>query len=171
MLLIADTSVLINFLKVDRVSLLGKHSPRCAITDHVIAEITDFYPDQQARLNAAIDEAYVEVTPVTADAEIDLFARLQGLPSRPLGAGECSAIAIALVRGYFLAMDDKLAIRYARTFASSEKVDVQVLTTQDIMVRLIRTGALRVEQADVMLVAWRTQHRFNLPIKSFSELL
>jgi hypothetical protein len=68
-------------------------------------------------------------------------------------------------------MDDKLAIQYARTFASSEKTDVQVLTTQDIMVRLIRAGTLRVEQADVMLVAWRTQHRFNLPIKSFTELL
>jgi predicted nucleic acid-binding protein len=107
-LLIADTSVLINFLKIDRISLLGKHSPRCAITDHVLAEITDFYPDQQSRLNAAIHEAYVEVTPVTADAEIDLFARLQGLPSRPLGAGECSAIAVALTRGYSLAMDDRL---------------------------------------------------------------
>jgi predicted nucleic acid-binding protein len=170
-LLIADTSVLINFLKIDRISLLGKHSPRCAIIDHVLAEITDFYPDQQSRLNAAIHEAYVEVTPVTADAEVDLFARLQGLPSRPLGAGECSAIAVALTRGYSLAMDDRLAIRHTRAFASSAGAKVQVLTTQDIVVRLIRAGALRIEQADVMLVAWRSQHRFNLPIKSFADLL
>jgi hypothetical protein len=170
-LLIADTSVLINFLNVDRMSLLGKHTPRCAITDHVSAEITDFYPEQKARLDAAIADGHVEVTPVTADVEIEHFARLQGLPSRPLGAGECSAIAIAIVRGYSLAMDDKLAIRHAKAFAASESTNVQVLTTQDIVVRLIRADVLRVEQADVMLIAWRTQHRFNLPIKSFADLL
>jgi predicted nucleic acid-binding protein len=170
-LLIADTSVLINFLNVDQMCLIGKHNPRCAITDHVQAEITDFYPRQQARLSAAISEGHVEVTTVTADAEIELFAKLQALPFRRLGAGECSAITVAIKRGYSLAIDDKRAMQDAQAFAASENANVAVLTTQDIVVRLIRAGVLPVEQADVMLIAWRTQYRFTLPIKSFADLL
>jgi predicted nucleic acid-binding protein len=96
---------------------------------------------------------------------------LQALPLRRLGPGECSAIAVAIKRGYSLAIDDKRAIQDAETFAASENTNIEVLTTQDIMVRLIRQGVLPVEQADVMLVAWRTQHRFTLPIKSFAEVL
>ena len=169
MLVIADTSLLINFLNVDRVYLIGKHNPRCAITDHVLAEITDFYPHQQARLDAAIADGHLEVTTVTADPEIELFAQLH--TSGRLGAGECSAITVAIKRGYLLGIDDKRAIRDAQAVAASENANLAVLTTQDIVVRLIRAGSITVEQADVMLVAWRTQYRFTLAIKSFAELL
>ncbi len=169
MLLIADTSVLINFLNADRMYLIGRHVPRCVITGHVIDEITDLYPVQRQRLDAAIAEKYLEVVTANSNAEIETFARLQ--ETKRLGVGEASAIAVALRRGYALAIDDRRAILDALALAEAEGVALTILRTQDIIVRLVRAGQLTVEQADLLLVLWRSQHRFHLNIRSFSELL
>jgi predicted nucleic acid-binding protein len=170
MLLIADTSVLINFLNVDGMHLIGRHRPACVVTQHVIDEVTDFYPKQRERLKAAIRSGHlVEVISVADSAEVDLFRRLME-PGR-LGAGESSATAVAINRGYSLAVDDRRAARDAKALAASEGVSLEVLGTTDIIVRLIRGNQLSLEQADVLLVSWRTQYRFNPPIRSFSELM
>lgn len=169
MLLIADTSVLINFLNVDRMSLIGKHAPRCVITEHVLEEVTEFYPHQKERLTAALADGHLELTTVDDDAEVELFARMLG--SGRLGSGECSAIAVAVKRGYSLAMDDRRAIRDAHALAAAEKTAITVWGTKDIIVRLIKAGVLTVEQADLLLISWRTQHRFTLDLKSFGQLL
>ena len=171
MLLIADTSVLINFLNVDGMHLIGRHQPPCAVTQHVTAEVTKFYPDQQVRLNAAIANGHlVEIISVEDPDEVELFGRLQK-PSGRLGIGESSAIAVAINRGYALAMDDRRAVLDARALAAAAGAALDVWGTQDLIVRLIRAGQISVEQADIILVSWRTQHRFHLPIRSFSELI
>jgi hypothetical protein len=169
MLLIADTSVLVNFLNVDRMNLIGRHVPRCVITEHVLEEVTEFYAHQKQRLIVALADGHLEVTKVDDDAEVELFARLQE-PGR-LGPGECSAIAVALKRGYSLAIDDRRATKDARAVAAMENTSLTVWGTKDIIVRLIKAGVLTVEQADVLLVSWRTQHRFTLDLKSFGQLL
>lgn len=171
MVLIADTSVLINFLKIDGMHLMGRHQPPCAVTEHVIGEVTKFYPQQQERLWAAISSGHiVEVISVSDPEEIELFGRLQQPPSR-LGVGESSAIALAVNRGYALAVDDRRAVRNAQALAASVGATLEVWGTQDIIVRLIRAGKLSVKQADVLLVSWRTEHRFRLSLGSFSELI
>jgi len=171
MLLIADTSVLINFLNIDAMHLIARHQPPCAITQHVIEEVTNLFPEQQARLTSAIAAGHiVEVISAASPDEVELFGRLQQ-PAGRLGIGESSAIAVAIKRGYALAMDDRRAVRDAKELAAAEGAALEVLGTQDIVVRLIRAGQLSVEQADVHLVSWRTQHRFHLRIRSFSELL
>jgi hypothetical protein len=167
MLLIADTSVLINFLNVDRMYLIGRHEPRCAITEHVLEEVDD--PGQRKILDAAVRDGYLEVLSVTDDAEIELFADLQ-LDGR-LGAGECSAIAVAIHRSFPLGIDDRLAVRRARARAAEDNVELPVYGTKDIVVRLIQAGHLSVEQADILLVQWRSQYRFELGIKSFADLI
>ena len=48
-IIVADTSVLINFLKVDRMDLIGAYPRQFLATDHVADEIADAYPEQQAR--------------------------------------------------------------------------------------------------------------------------
>ena len=53
-IIVTDTSVLINFLRIDRTDLLAGHSHAFLATDHVAAEITDRYPDQQQRFAAAL---------------------------------------------------------------------------------------------------------------------
>ncbi len=169
MLLIADTSVLINFLKVDRMNLIGRHEPNCVITQHVVDEVTELYPEQRERLQAAIADGHLAVVQVSEDPEIEFFGRIQ--QTGRLGVGESSAIAVALHRGHSIAIDDRRAIRDAQALAAAEGVVLTVLKTQDIVARLIRAGQLSVEQADVLLVSWRTQHRFHLAIASFSEIL
>lgn len=169
MLLITDTSVLVNFLNVDRTDLIGSHEPKCMITDHVLQEVTDSYPEQKQRLEAAIAAGYVTATTVSDDVEVELFARL--LEPGRLGSGECSAISVAIKRNYSLGIDDRRAIKVARSIALDEGVELQILGTQDIVRNLIVAGVLTVEAADALLVAWREDHRFVLKIGSFAELL
>jgi len=167
MLLIADTSLLINFLNIDRMYLIGKHDPKCAITAHVLEEVDD--AKQRAALGRAIEDGHVSLIDVTDDAEVELFAHLQR--DGRLGSGECSAIAVALRRGYSLGIDDKRAAREARARAASESIAIDVYDTGDIMARLILAGHVTLAHADVLIVEWRSQHRFELGIKSFEELL
>lgn len=167
MFLIADASVLINFLKVERMYLVGKHEPRCAITEHVLREISE--PQQKEALRKAVADGHLDVISVNEEAEVELFAELQ--QNKRLGSGECSAIAVALRRGYALGMDDRVATKQAHAYAAAENVTLTIYGTQEIILRLIQAGNLSVEQADFLLVAWRTQHTFKLGIQSFAELL
>lgn len=45
-IIVADTSVLINFLRIDRMDLIGLFPRRFLATDHVAQEIAESYPDQ-----------------------------------------------------------------------------------------------------------------------------
>ena len=167
MLLIADSSVLINFLNIDRMILIGRHEPRCAVTEHVLEEVDD--PGQREVLQAALRDGHLEVISVTDDAEIELFANLQR--DVRLGSGECSAIAVAIRRGHALAIDDRRAAREARARAAAENITLNIYGTRDIIVRLIRAGHLSLEQADILLIQWRSQHRFELGIRSFTDAI
>lgn len=164
-IIVTDTSVLINFLRIDRTDLIAGHSHDFLATDHVAAEISDRYPEQQQRFAAALDAGIISETRVTAPEELQLFGTLFA-PGR-LGAGECSAIALAIHRGYILAIDDRLAIRHARRTDAA----LRILSTQDLMVTMIREGLLEIEEADRIKQEWATRHRFRLGLDSFRELV
>lgn len=162
---VLDASVLINFLAVDRAdALLALQGHRFVITDHVRAEVTSRYPAQLDRLNAIIDRALLEVVSITDKTELETFARLT---DQGLGVGECASIALAHHRGWHLAADDKVA----RKRATRLNAAIVLHDTQSFTVRLIRTRALTVADADAMLEEWRSKHRFRLKIDSFAELL
>lgn len=162
---IADTSVLINFLAVDRLDLLERHPARFLITDHVLGEIQDHYPDRFVRCQAALERGIIEVVRAEAFEELALFARFAG--SGRLGRGECSAIAVAVNRRFILAIDDKRA----RKEALAADRQLRTLTTQDLVVSMIRSGLLSVAEADAIKTEWATRHRFRLKLGSFAELL
>ena len=164
-IIVTDTSVLINFLRIDRTDLIAGHSHDFLATDHVAAEISDRYPEQQQRFAAVLDAGFISVTSVTTPEELQLFATL--FATGRLGAGECSAIALAVHRGYILAIDDRVAIRHAhRTDAA-----LRILSTQDLMVSMIREGLLEIEEADRIKREWERRHRFRLGLDSFRELV
>ena len=100
---------------------------------------------------------------------MSLFGRLG--PGVRLGAGECSAIAVALSRGYAIAIDDSRAIKIALREAELAGKKLIVLRTQDIVVALIRASALTVEEADEVKAKWEQRHRFRLKFHSFKDLL
>jgi len=95
-IVVADTSVLINFLRIDRMDLFVRYPCRFLVTDHVASELAEAYPDQQARYAAAIAAGQMDVCSVTDPGEVELFLRLR--PGDRLVAGECSAIAVAMKR-------------------------------------------------------------------------
>ena len=159
-----DASVLINFLRIDRMDLIARHSHDFIVTDHVAAEISDRYPEQRKRFAEAIDATAVSQTSVVNPEEMSLFESLSA--SRRLGAGECSAIAVAVHRRHVLAIDDRLAATQAR------RVDrtLRLLTTQNLMVSMIEEGLLDVAEADGIKDDWASRHRFRLKLNSFREV-
>ncbi len=164
-IIVTDASVLINFLRIDRTDLLAGHSHDFLVTDHVAAEITDSYPDQQRRFAAAVAAAAISETRVTTPEEIRLFGSL--FAAGRLGAGECSAIALAVHRRYVLAIDDRLATTQARRSDPT----LRILATQDLIVSMIRQGLLDIAEADRIKLDWATRHRFRLKLSSFRDLM
>jgi len=161
-----DTSVLINFLAVDRAALLGSHPDfHFAVTEHVRLEITAHYGDQLVRLETAFKDGLLQETRVEAIEELGHFAKLSQNPR--LGLGECAAIAAAIGRGRALAIDD----RAARKAATSLSPTHHILDTQAFMIALVRSGMLEVAEADNIKDAWELHHSFRLKIRSFGDAL
>jgi Predicted nucleic acid-binding protein, contains PIN domain len=160
-----DSSVLINFLRINRIDLLGKCSHTFFITDHVVEEISSLFPAQRACLEFGLEQKILQKINVELPGEFELFTSLN--ESRQLGAGECAAIAVASHRGYYLTIDDNQAIKKTMGLIGSS----QIFRTQDLIVMMIREQILEVAEADHLIEIWATQHRFKLKIKSFSELV
>ena len=162
---ITDTSVLINFLVIDQVALLvAMAGRRIVVTDHVRNEVTQHYPTQLARLEQALQAGLLDEISVTDLAEVALFAQLT---ATGLGVGECSAIAVAANRGCELAIDDKTARKRVEKLYPA----INILTTELIVIELIRQGVLDVAAADAIKLDWEQNHRFRLPFGSFAERL
>lgn len=164
-IVIADTSVLINFLAVDRMDLIKRHSCHFLITDHVRQEITEHYQEQFSRLKDALEQGILEEISVTDAEEVETFAKLTKLES--FGNGECACIAVALHRSYTLAIDDKKAIKQARLSCPT----ISIITTQDLMVSMIKAELITVNEADAIKNEWASTYKFKLKISSFGDLI
>jgi predicted nucleic acid-binding protein len=164
LVVVLDTSVLVNFLAVDRIDLLSGHPLyRFVVTDHVRIEVTEAYPDQLARLDTALDSLQLEQISVTSLEELSVFAKLSS--DGRLGFGECAALAAGFVRGLLVAIDDKAARKRAMAHDSS----LVLLDTCDIIIQSIKHGCLDVVSADGIKLEWETQHNFRLKFSSFKE--
>ena len=163
--LVTDTSVLVNFLRIDRMDLIRDLSPQFLVTDHAAGEISDIYGEQLARFEAAVASGCCDVCRVEGDAALEMFAHLTG--TQRLGIGESATIAHALSIGAALALDDRRAANEAR------RVDERlvVVGTADLTVQMIREGILSVGDADAIKENWAANHRFRLKFGSFGELL
>jgi predicted nucleic acid-binding protein len=162
---VADADVVIHFMNVSRLDLLRDHPSAIVVTEHVRKEATDRSSEDKQVFEEGIRvKAFQEIT-VNRPNELALFARLHAKGN--LGAGECSAIAVAISRGHDLAMDDRTATRAAL----EESSDLVILKTQDIVVSLIQQDVLTLEAADDLRQEWAEHHRFRIPIASFAELL
>jgi len=159
---VLETTVLVNFLKVDRLDLLAQHPKyRFVITDHVRGEITGDYPEQLARLEKGLSENVFEVASVDALDPTFVALTREGR----LGIGECAAIALAKNESLPIAIDDKAA----RKTAQQPPLGLVLESTETIMIDLIKNGVLDVKAADAIKADWETKHRFTLKFKSFAE--
>jgi hypothetical protein len=146
--------------------LIGHCPQRFLATDHVESEITDSYPDQQGRYQAAVASGLLDTCTVTDPTEVALFLRLG--PGQKLGAGECSALSVAICRKYPIAIDDNRAVKRAIREVGAK---LEIVKTADVMVYLIRSGVLDLATADEIKTEWEQHHRFKIKANSFRELL
>jgi predicted nucleic acid-binding protein len=166
-MIVADTSVLLNFLKIGRIDLIGKHPRRFLATDHVANEINE--ETQLATFRAAVAEGQIDTCKVDDPREVELFLRLG--PGVRLGAGECSALAVALNRGHAIAIDDNRAVNRAFRTAGLGSARIEIIRTSDVVVALICAGVLTVQEADVIKDVWARHHRFRIKAATFADLL
>ena len=165
LILITDTSVLMNFININRLDLLDIFQGTFFITDHVISEITIDFPEQQKVLTNGIQAEILKVVSVDRPNELDLYNEL--IKSGRLGSGECSAIACAIERNYSLAMEDKNACKQAIKMMPN----IKILRTHDIMVSLIIQGAISLHEADTIKDEWDQKYRFKMKFASFTDLI
>jgi predicted nucleic acid-binding protein len=165
LIIVTDTSLLINFLHVDGIGVMARHSHGFIITDHVVEEITDHYEKQRTALAQAIKSGALQQVSLTSEDDLLLFAKL--MQSGRLGTGESSAIACAINSHHKLATDDKPAIAQAKAAAK----DLEILRTQDLVVSMIQEKLITVKDADHWKVEWETKYRFKLKIESFGDLI
>ena len=164
MTIVMDSSVLINFLKIDRLDLLANHRCRIIVTNHVCEEIRDYYPVQQRRFAKAFKRGDIAIETLARAEEVQLFTSLAD--SGRLGAGECSAIALAVHRGFMLAMDDRKATIQARR----KDQTLQILTTKDLIVSMIKENVLDIADADRIKEELATKHRYTINLSSFGDI-
>jgi len=144
----AGMFVLMNFLRIDRMDVVGYHPSGFITTDHVGAHIAQRHADQHVRYSAAIAAGYIIQERVERRAEVDLFGRL--VAARRLGVGECSAVALAFNRGYGLATDDPRAVNHALHDAGLSSNALYVLGTADIVSTSVQLGVLAVHAANAI---------------------
>lgn len=164
-LLVTDTSVMVNFLRINRMDLIRDVSPRFLITDHAAKEISEVYAEQLARFEAALVDGCCEVCRVEEEAELELFRQLTA--TSRLGIGESATIAHALSIGAGLAIDDRRAVNEARLLGDH----LVIVGTAELTVQMIREGLLSVPDADAIKDDWATNHRFKLKIRTFGDLI
>ncbi len=160
-----DASVLINFLKIKRIDLLQDCAYFFHITDHVEKEIHQHYPEQKELLYFGFDQKIFQKTNADTIEELNTFAKMHG--ERQLGAGECAAIAIAHHRGYYLAIDDKQAIKKASHLISPHLI----LRTGTLLLEMIDKQILPIEEAIALREIWERKHRFKLNVHLPSPIL
>lgn len=160
---VLDTSILVNFLAIDRMDLLSNLvGHQFFITAHVRGEVT--YALQATRLQTALAAGNLQELPGGNLAELATFAKL----TATLGVGESAAIAAGKHRSMNVGVED----RTARRTAESEVGKQNVCDTIDLVVRMIQAKLLTVAEADVIKAEWAANHRFTITkFKSFSEIV
>ncbi|WP_165231941.1 hypothetical protein [Aquisphaera insulae] len=166
-LAIIDTSVLVNFLAIDRTDLLASHPTyRFLAVDLVRDEVTRRAQVDRFRAALAAGHVLPDGPPETIGIdELAAFATLSGLNA--LGLGEQAAAAAAHARNLPLFMDDRRAWKQlAKVFPAIVRGD-----TVSLVVSLIRANVLDVTQADAIKGEWESEHSFRLRFTSFAEVV
>jgi predicted nucleic acid-binding protein len=162
LLVVVDSSFLINFLVLDRVDLLGGLPQfRFHVVNHVTAEIR--HADQRARLRAAVVSGIVTEIEITDPDEISLYDEFRKF----LGDGESASLAVAVKRGWAIAADEKGRFRRELFGRLGENY---LLDTLGALLTAIRAGVITVEEAEALRVQLR-ENRFEMDSTSFEDLL
>ncbi len=155
---VTDTSILINLAHTGHLCLLDKLPGfRFVVPDEVIEEIAR--PEQATLVQQALGSGFIQRESITSPDELAVFADLTQI----LGPGESACLAIAEIRGWLVACDEK------RVFLREAKARIglkRLVNTPGIYVLCIRAGLVTVEEAD-KAKAILESHRYKMAFDSF----
>jgi predicted nucleic acid-binding protein len=114
-----------------------------------------------AALDAALADGWISEDKISAMVEVALFAQLAARGA--LGIGERAVIAIAATRGWGAALQDKPA----REEAQRRNKAMDLHSSESFVREAIEHGVITYDEADALLVEWRTQHRFRTLLTTF----
>jgi len=162
-LVVADTSFLVNFLALNRMDLLrGLRAYAFHVPNHVVAEVE--YENQRERLKTAIREGTLTGLEITDPAEIALYAELRQF----LGDGESACLAVAATRRWVIATDEKRRLRREIFGRLGEEY---LLNTPGAIVAALRAGILTVPEAEAIREELAQRRFVMTDVPPFEELL
>lgn len=129
------------------------HLPSAALAESLYIRVTvDEGDDKRAPIQAQpyIDEKLITLVDVGNADEAELYVRLAG----DLDDGEAMALAIAKLRGWTLATDDRKAKRFAGNLG------VPVVTTPELMERWAKASKMRPAKLKTLLNNIQSGARF-----------
>jgi predicted nucleic acid-binding protein len=159
-LLVADASTLLNFLRVRRFDLLHGLGYRVRIVDAVYEEIQS----EREHLDQLLEEDKIRTLTLEGTAITDDVTKFLALG---LGNGESFSFAAAREFQAAIATDDMRAVKKVKTIAAG----LTVITSTDIVVAGIRDNRLTLPEADLIKADWADNHRFRLKFNSFGDIL
>jgi predicted nucleic acid-binding protein len=135
-----DTSLLLNFLRIDSVELLaGAPGFEFHVINHVVAEVTQ--EPSLGRLQSALTQSHVAEFEMTDLAATAVYDELRAT----LGDGEAATIAAAEHLGWIVGMDERgAALRHASQRVGADRV----LNTVGVLVHLVQTSTLTLAEAE-----------------------
>lgn len=163
-LVVADTNVLINFLRAGRLDLLLNHQGyRFVVTEHVRREVT--YPNQSVELETALSAGDIHEIQLTDVVELRVFSELNAV----LGRGESAVIAVAANRGWMIALDE---LGRARREVYQRVGRNRLINTPGLILSCVRNGTITVPEADAIKGELESQGQsFAVTFESFGDLL
>jgi predicted nucleic acid-binding protein len=158
--IIFDTSVLSNFALSDSLSVIEKlYAGHSYITEFVAAENMRGIASNHRKLitiKKALMSGWLTEVTLEGKEEKSLFESL----SLSLGLGEASSIAVAKVRGFVFASDDRAARREANLLG------VKLTGTIGILIKAVKKKVVKHKEADRILGVIKTnQCRLLCPVR------
>ena len=160
--IVADASVLINFIHAGQLALLAAlPGYEWVAPEDVVAEITDAV--QREQLDRAIANQQLRVETVTDPEDLVQYAELR----RTLGRGEAACIVLAARHGWLVASDEKG--RFQRETTARLGLG-RVVNTVGLFVAAIRAGLISIDAADDAKAVLE-ERRFRMSFASFRDVL
>jgi predicted nucleic acid-binding protein len=159
-LLVADASTLLNFLRVRRFDLLHDLGFRVRIVDAVYEEIQS----EREQLDQLVEANKIRTLTLEGAAITGNVAKFLALG---LGNGESFSFAAAIEFQAAIAIDDIRAEKKVKATAAG----LRVVTSTDVVVAGIRANRLTLPEADLLKADWADNHRFRLKFNSFGDIL
>lgn len=135
--IVMDSTVIVSLLRTDRLAIFSRFAHgRLLITNHVLVEITNCFPDQLKSFEYLVDRGILKQISVSNKDELLVFRDLCKLNT--LGIGECAAIAVAVTGNRILAIDGRCASSQARRM----QPDLRILSTKNLMDTLLKNNVM-----------------------------